>query len=359
MPFDSKKQFRYLAINEPEVFKKFKAEDKREFKDLPESTMETMNMEKTKIVEMPYLYTKGKDLDLEFEGKTNDQIIDLIVSILEGRKYKDKYGNEILIKTWDDKTNFLDTLRNSSQYRMIINSKFSSKEKELMDIMINHAFKESKKKTGNKIKEEESEIGLISNKNLDELLNDKEIKSYFTDVENFDKYYNDITDFFKSDNALTINQLNQYLDNLGYGPKCIEKSIEILSKSDEERKEETKVNTPKETIKNSMKKFNEELSKQKDPEKLIEILDEMNEMIISSKILENFYEDEEKLNQEYNEIKESDPSLKPPKRWWTKMRNSGKSPALIGSIWSNLSTEKKSEIRGREGKTYGPAPKKD
>jgi flagellar hook-basal body complex protein FliE len=129
IPFKSKKQFQYLRINEPEVFKKYRSEDKRDFKDLPEK----------------------------------------------------------------------------------------------------------------EIREEESELGLISKKNLDELLNDETLHSYFSDPDNFDKYFQDIQEFFSSENALTLNQLSQYLENLGYGPKTIELSLEILSKSDEERAKEKEV----------------------------------------------------------------------------------------------------------------------
>lgn len=63
--------------------------------------------------------------------------------------------------------------------------------------------------------------------------------------------------------------------------------------------------------------------------------------------------------------KESDPSLKPPKKWWNKMEKEVKegNPSYsaeqvdktIGKIWADLSEEKKKEIREREGKTYGPA----
>lgn len=65
------------------------------------------------------------------------------------------------------------------------------------------------------------------------------------------------------------------------------------------------------------------------------------------------------------EKKETDPSLKPPKKWWKKMTKEVKkgNPSYdeetvsktVGKIWSELSNSKKSEIRGREGKTYGKA----
>lgn len=69
---------------------------------------------------------------------------------------------------------------------------------------------------------------------------------------------------------------------------------------------------------------------------------------------------------EKDSLEEADPSLKPPKRWFSKMAREIKAanPSYsddqvhntIGKIWYHeLSTEKKKEIRGREGKHYGPA----
>jgi len=55
------------------------------------------------------------------------------------------------------------------------------------------------------------------------------------------------------------------------------------------------------------------------------------------------------------------PSLKPPKEWFDKMVDEASKKgvddpaAVVGKIWSDLSPAKKSEIRGREGKAYGPA----
>lgn len=61
-------------------------------------------------------------------------------------------------------------------------------------------------------------------------------------------------------------------------------------------------------------------------------------------------------------LTEVDPSLRPPKRWFTKMMKTvkGDNPeAIIGAIWRDLPVAKKKEIRGREGKHYGPAPKSE
>lgn len=63
----------------------------------------------------------------------------------------------------------------------------------------------------------------------------------------------------------------------------------------------------------------------------------------------------------------ADPSLQAPKRWWNSMEKRIKKSnpdysaetvaKTIGKIWSDLPDSKKSEIRGREGKSYGPAKK--
>jgi len=71
---------------------------------------------------------------------------------------------------------------------------------------------------------------------------------------------------------------------------------------------------------------------------------------------------EKLLEKEKMEV-ENDLSLKPPKKWWDelyrdiKKGNPGYSDkqvkATVGNIWYDLSTSKKKEIRGREGKSYG------
>jgi len=55
------------------------------------------------------------------------------------------------------------------------------------------------------------------------------------------------------------------------------------------------------------------------------------------------------------------PSLKPPKGWFDRMvdevdkKGVDDPAAVVGKIWSDLPDAKKAEIRGREGKSYGPA----
>lgn len=84
---------------------------------------------------------------------------------------------------------------------------------------------------------------------------------------------------------------------------------------------------------------------------------------------DEYYTHLEEMEKKFGKKKESDPSLKPPKKWWDGMKKDVKKKnpdysdeqieKTIGDIWHNkLSKKKKEEIRGREGKTYGKAPKK-
>jgi hypothetical protein len=93
--------------------------------------------------------------------------------------------------------------------------------------------------------QETPELGLVMRKNLDELLNDPELHSYFATPENFDKFYANIVEFFKTD-VLTVNKLKEYLNNLNYGPKTIDLSCDILSKNkDKEEKNDAVTNKEK------------------------------------------------------------------------------------------------------------------
>jgi len=74
-----------------------------------------------------------------------------------------------------------------------------------------------------------------------------------------------------------------------------------------------------------------------------------------------------KIEEGLEEKEEDDPSLKAPKEWWDKKEKEIKKgnpdyskeqvAQTIGKIWSDLGDDKKSEIRGKHGKTFGPAPK--
>jgi hypothetical protein len=89
---------------------------------------------------------------------------------------------------------------------------------------------------------EAEELGLISNSNLDELLNDETLHSYFSDADNFDKFFLDMKNFFSDkETPQTVNSLNKYLQNLGYGNKTIQLSLDIMSKSKEEQADEKKM----------------------------------------------------------------------------------------------------------------------
>lgn len=90
-----------------------------------------------------------------------------------------------------------------------------------------------------------AELGVISRKNLDKLMSDEMIHSYFSIPDNFDRFVLDINSFFTlKDTAQTVNSLNEYLDNKNYGEKTIARTVEILSMSDEDRAAEKEAAKP-------------------------------------------------------------------------------------------------------------------
>lgn len=105
---------------------------------------------------------------------------------------------------------------------------------------------------------EDLELGLVNKSNLNDLLNNDELHSYFADPEFFDQYVSDISEFFQQD-ILTNNKLKQYLDSLNYGDKTIALTLEILSKSKEEKDKEKFNNNIKEASSEYMtkKEFND------------------------------------------------------------------------------------------------------
>jgi preprotein translocase subunit YajC len=117
--------------------------------------------------------------------------------------------------------------------------------------------------------EENSEFGFIKASNLDQLLNDPELHAFFSDPENFDKFVEAMQEFMKTD-VLTINKFKEYISNLGFGDKAIDKAIEVLTKEDEtDSTDKTEKKTEFiESIKQDMMRTN-------DPDKLSELYNKL------------------------------------------------------------------------------------
>lgn len=205
MPIKSKKQWAYLKINEPEVFDKFQKEAPVKYADLPEGLEEVVSINNF----------KGTD--------TLGRLIK--ISQAENGMYSacitdpgDKYPS--LATTANTRTDIDQWLWNHGVTKI-------------------NWLDEAKKKTDVKVKvpvEKQDVIGLIDRKNISDLLNDEQLHKYFAIPENFDRFVKDINNFFvQKELAPTVNALNEYLTNLNYGPKTIERSIDILSMTDEER----------------------------------------------------------------------------------------------------------------------------
>jgi hypothetical protein len=225
MPFANKQQYQYLAINEPEVFKKFKAEDKREFKDLPDKVTED---DENAIIcvdcNCPLEYCICKILNEEDNILNKNDIEKLKLIWKQYSPYA--FTEEKTIKWLTD------------NFGISENEAFNYIEKYIYNNKINEEKKDTKEDSTSEI----NEFGLVDKKNLDDLLNDEEFHKYFENVENFDKATLDLNGFFdQKDIAQTNNQLQQYLQNLNYGDKAIQKACEILSMTTAEKKDKTGV----------------------------------------------------------------------------------------------------------------------
>ena len=77
-------------------------------------------------------------------------------------------------------------------------------------------------------------LGLVMNTGVKKLLNDPELKSYFSDPDNFDQFSLDLNEFFANkETAQTVNQLRIFLLNRNYGDKTIAKTMEMLTQTEE------------------------------------------------------------------------------------------------------------------------------
>ncbi len=91
--------------------------------------------------EMPYIQYHGINFDMMFEEfQTKEEIMNFISSIFSGKQVKDKYNDVIQLKTFNDRQDFLESLRKSSMFMNAVKNLFTQSEKELLDIIINSSF---------------------------------------------------------------------------------------------------------------------------------------------------------------------------------------------------------------------------
>lgn len=87
--------------------------------------------------EMPYVsYKADKTFDLELENLQTEDIIPYIKDILSGKKFKDKYGNEIELITDKEKEDFINHLKNDAIFNNIVNNKLSDEQKRELKGML-------------------------------------------------------------------------------------------------------------------------------------------------------------------------------------------------------------------------------
>jgi hypothetical protein len=90
------------------------------------------------ITEMPYIKTEDKKVfDLEIElFKDGYSIIEFFEDIFAGRPVKDKYGNKIQLKTYNEKKELADQIKNTSYMYNQIVSKMNQSEKRMFDLLL-------------------------------------------------------------------------------------------------------------------------------------------------------------------------------------------------------------------------------
>jgi len=92
-----------------------------------------------RIMEMPYIKTDNdrKVFDLEIElFKDGYSIVEFFEDVFSGRPIKDKYGNKIQLKTYNEKKELADQIKNTSYMYNQIVSKMNSSEKRMFDLLL-------------------------------------------------------------------------------------------------------------------------------------------------------------------------------------------------------------------------------
>lgn len=93
---------------------------------------------------MLYIKFKNRNFDFSFETKSNDEIIEFIEKLFKGKRVKGNHKSWLQLKTWDDKKELWDKLRNSKLWHCYIDNRLSKDELELLILKIGEGFNETK-----------------------------------------------------------------------------------------------------------------------------------------------------------------------------------------------------------------------
>ena len=90
-----------------------------------------------KLQEMPWIEYSNKIFDLELENYHKaSELISFLKNLFDGQKYTDKYGNDIQLKSLNDKLDFIEALSSDHAFRDCIKHKFSVNEQNLIRILL-------------------------------------------------------------------------------------------------------------------------------------------------------------------------------------------------------------------------------
>jgi len=87
--------------------------------------------------EMPYVNYGDIMFDLEVERFRNiKNFLDYLDDIINGKVKTDKYGNEIDLKTKQEKRKFIQSLKNNDMFKKLTTYKMNDNEKKMLDLIM-------------------------------------------------------------------------------------------------------------------------------------------------------------------------------------------------------------------------------
>ena len=85
---------------------------------------------------MLYIQWKDKDFDFGFESMDNNQIIDFMTKLFNGKRMTGQHKSRLQVKTREDKVLLWDILQNSQLWHCYIDNRLSKEELELLILKI-------------------------------------------------------------------------------------------------------------------------------------------------------------------------------------------------------------------------------
>ena len=89
---------------------------------------------------MTYIKFHNKNFDFGFEEKSPDEIIEFLTKLFKGKRVNGKYKTRLQLKSWEDKKEFWDKLKDSKLFHCYIDNRLTKAELELLLLKIAEGF---------------------------------------------------------------------------------------------------------------------------------------------------------------------------------------------------------------------------